>query len=71
MIDEGFCLPRVGGHAEDVGEELFYDKEVGGRIEVCVKGEDGTGAFEAVSGKVELRCRVYCVEKWEVSGGQL
>lgn len=42
-----------------MGEEFFDEEEVGGCCEGGVEGEDGAGAFEAVAGEVEFRCRVY------------
>lgn len=35
-------------------EKFFYDKKVRGSGEGMVEGEDRTGTFEAVSGKVEF-----------------
>ena len=51
------------GHTEDMCEEFFDDEKVRLAIEGFVEGEDGAGAFEAVSGEVEFRHGVNCSNK--------
>ena len=52
MVDERLRFSRAFRDAEDVQEKLFQDAEMGFFVECGVEGEDGAGAFQAVSSEV-------------------
>ena len=56
-------LARVLGNAEDLGEKLLDDAEMGLLVERCIKRKDWPRSLEAVTNKVKL---LHCVQILEV-----
>ena len=54
VVDEWFGFAGGFWDAENVGEELLDEDEVRFGVEGGVKGEDGTGAFEAVAREMKF-----------------
>ena len=54
VVDKGLDFSARLGHAEDLGEELLDDAQMGFFLKGGVEGEDGPRALEAVADEVEL-----------------
>ena len=59
MVDERFRFACALRHTESVSEEFFDDEEMWCGGEGGIKGEYGSGAFEAIAWEVKFGHGVY------------
>ena len=62
MIHKWLSLAGVLGHAEDLGEELLDDTEMGLLLKSGIKGQNRPGSLEAVTDEVEFLHGVQVLE---------